>query len=193
VSPELCEWRALLDSGKISGLAEIARREGLSRVRITQIMSLLHLAPETQDYILSMPKTSRRPAITERSLRPITQIECYRKQNEAFSALLDSSPQQKDPQNNSNKPKTSRALKTAMKKSYHLTQKKELRKGHEGQVGISITLLPCSLQLKGFLQEKMWSRSPKKVLCRFYAGFMQIFLQNNAFCCYYFLKNIRTL
>jgi ParB-like chromosome segregation protein Spo0J len=84
------EWKALLDSGKVSDQAEIARREGLSRVRVTQIMSLLHLAPETQDYILSMPKTSRRPAITERSLRPITQIESYRKQNEAFSALLDS-------------------------------------------------------------------------------------------------------
>jgi hypothetical protein len=36
-------------------------------------MALLRLAPEIQKHILSMPEPVRRPAITERALRPIAQ------------------------------------------------------------------------------------------------------------------------
>jgi hypothetical protein len=81
------EWQRMLESGDIKDQADIARYEGLSRARITQIMSLLRLAPEIQEYILAMHKTSRRPFLTERSLRPITQIDDHRKQLEAFEAL----------------------------------------------------------------------------------------------------------
>jgi hypothetical protein len=67
------EWQGLLESGKIASQAEIARREGLSRARVTQIMGMLRLAPEIQETILAMPKVSCRPAITERALRSIVQ------------------------------------------------------------------------------------------------------------------------
>jgi len=77
-----------LESGEFSDKAEIARREGLSRARVTQIMSLLQLYPEIQNHILSMPKTANRSAITERSLRPIVQMNDYREQKEAFYELL---------------------------------------------------------------------------------------------------------
>jgi ParB-like chromosome segregation protein Spo0J len=82
-------WKALLDSGKVSDQAEIARYEGLSRARVTQIMSLLRLSPEIQDTILNLPKTNRQHSIiTERSLRPIAQLENQRQQVEAFKKLV---------------------------------------------------------------------------------------------------------
>jgi len=65
------EWQALLESGRIANQAEIARREGISPARVTQVMGMLHLAPEIQEQILSMPDMARRPPISERMLRPI--------------------------------------------------------------------------------------------------------------------------
>ena len=65
------EWKALLESGEASSQAAIARREGISRARVTQVMGLLRLAPEIQERVLSLPDLVRRPAITERALRPM--------------------------------------------------------------------------------------------------------------------------
>lgn len=81
------EWKELLESGKGITQADIARREGLSRARVTQIMDLLNLAPDIQKYIHSMPVSLRKPIVTERSLRHISQIEVMR-QIEAFEKLV---------------------------------------------------------------------------------------------------------
>ena len=69
--PQAIEWQALLESGEASSQAAIARREGISRARVTQVMGLLRLAPEIQERVLSLPDLVRRPAITERALRPM--------------------------------------------------------------------------------------------------------------------------
>jgi hypothetical protein len=69
------EWQALIESGEASSQAEIARREGITRARVTQIMHLLRLPPEIQQHILSLPDAPGQSAITERVLRSITQIE----------------------------------------------------------------------------------------------------------------------
>jgi ParB-like chromosome segregation protein Spo0J len=73
-----------LDSGRVSDQAEIARYEGLSRARVTQIMKPLNLAPEIQDHILNLPKTANRPPVTERALRQITLMENPKEQLDAF-------------------------------------------------------------------------------------------------------------
>ncbi len=83
------EWRRMIDSGETPGQAEIARREGTTRARVTQVMGLLRLAPEIQEHILSLPKTNHRSAVTERALRPIAQIDGHEEQRAAFSMLLD--------------------------------------------------------------------------------------------------------
>jgi hypothetical protein len=83
------EWQALLESGEVRNQAEIARREGITRARVTQVMGMLQLAPEIQQHILSMPDAVRRPAITERALRPIALLENHSAQQAAFSTLLD--------------------------------------------------------------------------------------------------------
>lgn len=82
------EWQALLESGKIVNQADIARREGITRARVTQVMGMLRLAPEIQEHIQSMPETHRRPPVTERKLRPISTITGYRDQLREFHKFL---------------------------------------------------------------------------------------------------------
>jgi hypothetical protein len=82
------EWQALLESGEVANQAEIARREGITRARVTQVMGMLQLAPEIQQHVLSLPDMVRRPAITERALRPIAQLPQKRDQLHAFHQLL---------------------------------------------------------------------------------------------------------
>ena len=69
------EWQVLLESGEAKTQADIARRESISRVRVTQLLWLLRLAPEIQERVLAMPETIRRSAISERALRPIATLE----------------------------------------------------------------------------------------------------------------------
>ncbi len=85
------EWQALLASGEAPNQADIARREGITRARVTQVMGLLRLAPEIQQQVLSLPDMIRRPAITERALRPIAQLPQTGDQLHAFQQLLTSS------------------------------------------------------------------------------------------------------
>jgi hypothetical protein len=65
------EWQALLASGAIANQADMARREGITRARVTQVLGLLRLAPEIQEQILSLPVSVGRPPVTERMLRSI--------------------------------------------------------------------------------------------------------------------------
>lgn len=69
------EWRRQLDAGEVPTQAEIARREAVTRARVTQVMGMLRLAREIQDHILSMPDQACRPIICERTLRPLARLE----------------------------------------------------------------------------------------------------------------------
>ena len=82
------EWQSLMESGQIANQAGIAHREGLTRARVSQVMGMLRLAPEIHQSILAIPATVRRQNITERALRPITQIEDRGQQAELFDALM---------------------------------------------------------------------------------------------------------
>ena len=83
------EWQALLESGDATNQADIARRQGITRARVTQVMGLLQLAPKIQEYILFLPETTHRPAITERALRPIAHIEDPTTQRARFEELIE--------------------------------------------------------------------------------------------------------
>ena len=82
------EWQALLVFGKIANQADIARQEGITRARVTQVMGMLQLAPEIQEQILYMPDAARRPFVTERILRPIVTIADHHDQLREFQKLL---------------------------------------------------------------------------------------------------------
>ena len=65
----------LVRQGAIAGYAALARLGHVSRARISQIMSLLNLAPEFQEAILFLPPTLRgRDSVRLRDLLPIAQV-----------------------------------------------------------------------------------------------------------------------
>jgi hypothetical protein len=84
------EWQRQLDAGEIETQAAIARREGITRARVAQIMALLRLAPEIQEHILDMPEMVGRPGISERALRPIVRIDDPADQRARFDLLVES-------------------------------------------------------------------------------------------------------
>lgn len=59
----------MLDDGEVGSLSEIARKEGLTRARVTQVMNLLRLPAEFKEFLagLSDPKEIRK--YSERRLR----------------------------------------------------------------------------------------------------------------------------
>jgi hypothetical protein len=67
--------------------AKLAREFGITGPRMTQILNLLNLAPKIQDYILAMSPVDGQPPVSERSLRPIAQIKCHKKQVHVFNQL----------------------------------------------------------------------------------------------------------
>ncbi len=85
------EWRALLESGKAANQTAIARREGITRARVTQVMAMLRLALEIQRHILSMPGVVGQPTITERALRPVVTLGNPDKQMARFWELTQQS------------------------------------------------------------------------------------------------------
>ncbi|MCG3125580.1 MAG: hypothetical protein CHACPFDD_00405 [Phycisphaerae bacterium] len=77
----------MLESCEVASQAEIARREGVSRARVTQIMGLLRLAPEIHEAILSMPATTHRSIPAEPALRSVARLADRNEQLREFSAL----------------------------------------------------------------------------------------------------------
>ena len=47
------EWHQRIKEGDVSSKAHLAREIGVSRAHVTQVMSLLHLAPKAQDLVLA--------------------------------------------------------------------------------------------------------------------------------------------
>ena len=66
----------LIREGKVKDYAEIARLGGVTRARVTQVMNLMSLNPTFQEHLLGRPS----PAVSERSLRGITNSILWREQ-----------------------------------------------------------------------------------------------------------------
>ena len=75
----------LISDGVVTDQAELARLGHVSRARLTQIMNLLHLAPDLQEEILFLPATERgRDAIPEKQVRPIAAVLDWGKQRQLW-------------------------------------------------------------------------------------------------------------
>lgn len=75
-------------AGELDDLAHAARVFGLTRARVTQIVSLTLLAPAIQEEILALPPvTVGRDPITERALRPIAAEPVWERQIEMWHRL----------------------------------------------------------------------------------------------------------
>lgn len=71
----------LLRDGAVHDMSELARLAHVTQPRMTQMMNLLHLAPDIQEEILSMQAApGGRDYVTERELRPLTKSLCWKEQ-----------------------------------------------------------------------------------------------------------------
>jgi hypothetical protein len=62
----------LIEQGAVASQAELAVVGHVTRARVTQILNLLHLAPDIQEALLDLPPVVQgREQISERQLRPI--------------------------------------------------------------------------------------------------------------------------
>ena len=78
----------LLRTGIIHDMSELARLAHVTQPRMTQIMNLLHLAPDIQEDILALPLIGQgRDPITERDLRPIAAKTNWRAQRSLWAKL----------------------------------------------------------------------------------------------------------
>jgi hypothetical protein len=78
----------LLRAGELANCAELARLGHVTRARVSQIMNLIHLAPDLQEAVLFLPMTERgRDAIILRQLQPIATTPDWRKQRRMWGEL----------------------------------------------------------------------------------------------------------
>jgi len=95
-------FERLLDEGVVANQSELARLAHVTQPRMTQIMNLLHLAPDIQEEILHLPEVVKgRDPITEHYLRGIARHHEWEGQRTKWRALrqkcLGPSPGTMDP------------------------------------------------------------------------------------------------
>ncbi len=79
----------LLEKGVVMNHSDLARLTHVTQPRMTQIMNLLHLAPDIQEKILFLPEVFRgRDPITERELRDLTRELSWARQREVWRVIL---------------------------------------------------------------------------------------------------------
>lgn len=83
------KFDGLIQRGDIRDYADLARLGYVSRARITQIMNLLDLAPDIQEALLFLPRTTKgRDPIREKDIRPIAAVSDWHRQRKLWSAVL---------------------------------------------------------------------------------------------------------
>jgi hypothetical protein len=61
----------MMDEGKVKSFNEIAKKEGLTRARVTQIMNLLKLPTDFQKFLLGLNDQAEISKYSERKLRKL--------------------------------------------------------------------------------------------------------------------------
>jgi len=81
-------FEGLVRGGEVADYAELARLGHVTRARVSQIMNLLHLAPDIQEALLFLPPVERgRDGIILCDLQPIAMTADWRKQWRMWAAL----------------------------------------------------------------------------------------------------------
>jgi hypothetical protein len=75
----------LIREGVVRDYADVARLGLVSRARVTQIMNLLNLAPDIQEYLLFLD--GRGVSVAERNLRPLTTAVLWEDQRRMWHEL----------------------------------------------------------------------------------------------------------
>lgn len=81
------KYAEMLKKREVKSQAEIARKTGVNRARITQIMKLLKLAPEIQGYLKNLTDLLQIQYFTEKRLRSISKTKDHQEQIRKFDGL----------------------------------------------------------------------------------------------------------
>jgi hypothetical protein len=65
------EWQRMLGTGECASRADLARRLGVTRARVTQVLGLLELTPEDVEALAALGDPLPRRIVTERGLRSL--------------------------------------------------------------------------------------------------------------------------
>ena len=80
--------QSMIESGKVESFQQLAEIGRISQPRMTQIMSLLLLAPDIQEELLYLPEEIQgKAAIHERLLRPLTTEIDWRVQRRMWARI----------------------------------------------------------------------------------------------------------
>jgi len=82
------KYQGMMSSGELWDYADIARLGYVTRARATQIMNLLHLAPDIQERILFLDGRPGSPTVTERELRAIAAAVYWKEQRRLLRGLM---------------------------------------------------------------------------------------------------------
>jgi len=74
------KYQEAVARGELADYADIARLGYITRARATQVMNLLHLAPDIQERLLFLDGSSESPDIAERDLRMISGVVYWKEQ-----------------------------------------------------------------------------------------------------------------
>ena len=76
--------QSAIDDGIYENRAEVAKRFGLTRARITQLLALVTLAPDIQEDILFMEAVDGNEPLSARALRPLVAMPTWEAQREVW-------------------------------------------------------------------------------------------------------------
>ena len=82
------EWQRMIAAGEVKNAAELARRYGVTRARVSQLLGLLRLAPEILSYIDGLSGTEGALHLTARRLRDIAILDNRDEQRARFRDLV---------------------------------------------------------------------------------------------------------
>lgn len=77
-------YQGMVSRGELVDYADIARLGYITRARATQVMNLLHLAPDIQEHLLFLDGSVESASITERDLRRIAAAVYWREQRKLW-------------------------------------------------------------------------------------------------------------
>jgi hypothetical protein len=78
------KFQDMVDRREIHDYADLARLGYVTRARVTQIMNLLHLAPDIQEDIMFLEGYQHRSSVTERDLRSLARTVNWEEQRRRF-------------------------------------------------------------------------------------------------------------
>jgi len=80
--------RRAIDSGEVTDQAAVARRLGLTRARLTQLLNLTFLAPDLQERALGLESVDGSEPLSERALRPVARAVSWAEQRALFEQTI---------------------------------------------------------------------------------------------------------